>query len=179
MPEFQPADIVLVHSKGFSLLRLITHMYWNHLALIDEKLESDYGILESIGKGVACGLLSFYTGDELAIYRYKGITPEQQQCVRHAARKEGRYRYDFFIPFRVIKKVGVIGTVKLLIWLWTKKEPPPIPHVKDSYVVCSELGQESYQACTIPLISSAYTLIPEAVSVNDKVEMVWRGLWPA
>ena len=36
--EFQPGDLVLVHSKGFSVLRLITRMYWNHLLIIDEKV---------------------------------------------------------------------------------------------------------------------------------------------
>jgi hypothetical protein len=152
-------------------------MYWNHLVLIDEVVEGDYGILESISKGVACGLLSFYIGDELAVYRHEDITPEKQQCIRHSARKRGRCRYDFFIPFRIVKRVGVIGTIKLLIWLWTKKDPPPIPHLQDSYVVCSELGQESYQSCELPIIPGDCLLVPDTVPRIKTLKLIWRGRW--
>lgn len=138
---------------------------------------NDYGIIESISKGVACGLLSFYVGDEIAVYYSEGITAEEQQCVRHAARKEGRFHYDYFLPFRLIKKVGIKRTLQLWIQLRAKKLPLPIPHVKDSYVVCSELGQESYLSCKIPMLGDAYTLIPDDVPLLPKVRLRWRGKW--
>lgn len=172
MIEYQPADIVLTKPRGFNLLRFLVHMNWTHLLIIDELLEGDYGILESISKGVACGLLSFYNNYYIAVYRYKGITPEQQQCIRHMARKRGRYRYDFWIPFRILKKVGFLGVFKLIWWLWTKSEPPPLPHFQDSYIVCSELAQESYQACDLRIIDPQYTLIPDAIEWSPLFELV-------
>ncbi len=178
-PQLLPGDIVLTHSPGFNFLRVLTGLYWNHVILIDEADfvgDKDYVILESINKGVAIGYLSFYQGCEIAIYRYKGITEEQQQEIRHSAKTRGRWRYDFLVPFKVLKRVGFKKFFELLVQFWSKSYPLKIPHIKDSYVVCSELVQEAYSFAEIPLISDEYILVPDQIALlPDKLNLVWRG----
>ncbi len=175
MIKFKPADLVLVHSQRFNFLRLITGMYWNHLFIIDQRVWKDWGILESIDKGPAPQLLSMYNGAELAVYRYRGITHQQQMKVLTNARAIGKFHYDFFIPFRVIRRVGIIKFFRLLIKLWNKQYPLEIPHNRDSYVVCTEYGQESYSRSGIPIIDDRYLLLPDDVPNCPALELIWRG----
>ncbi len=174
--KLEPGDIVLIHNRGFSWLRLITGLYWNHVLLVDEPSNGDYGIIESIAKGIALGFLSFYKNCEILVLRYRDITTTQQQQLRHAARHFGRCHYDFWLPFRVIKKVGFIGTIRLVIKLWNKQYPIPIPHDSESYLVCSELVQEVYSAVGLPLTSNNFTLTPDEIETcEDKLVKMWRG----
>ncbi len=177
MIELQSGDLVLVHNQGFNLLRFLTGMFWNHLFIIDQRIWKDWGILESIGKGPAPQLLSMYEGAELAVYRYKGITHQQQMKVITNARAIGRFHYDFFVPLRVIKRVGIVGFFKLLVKLWTKQYPLEIPHDKDEYVVCTEYAQESYARSKIPIIDNKYLLLPDDVPNCPNLELVWEGVY--
>lgn len=175
-PQFESADLVLVHNLGFNLLRLITGMYFNHLYIMDIPVWKDWGILESIDKGAAPQLLSMYKGAEIAVYRYKGITHQQQMKVLTNARAMGKFHYDYFIPFRVIKRVGLIKFFKLLIKLLNKQFPIEIPHNTDNYVVCSEYGQESYSRSGIPIMDDKYLLLPDDVTRCPQLELIWKGI---
>jgi hypothetical protein len=176
MINFQSGDVFLVHEKGLNWAQLITRSRWCHAGIIDEVSDGDFGILESItSKGVSCGLLSFYKGKELAIYRYKGITPEQQQDIRHQARKRGRLHYDIFLPLRIIKRIGLIKVIGVLWNLWFGDGKVNVPHQSDNYVVCSELVQEAYSSSGIPLCPDTQLLLPKDV-INDKMELMWSGV---
>ncbi len=177
MIKFQPADLVLVHSEGFSPLRLVTGMYYNHAAMIDEPILNDYGLIESIGKGPAPTLLSRYCGQEILVLRYKGITPDQQQAVRLAARGNGNATYDYLIVPRILLRVGVKQGVRLIVQLWNKEYPLHIPHIKDDHVVCSENFQEAF--VTVGLLDGTWLLVPDAFvypDICDKFEVVFRGV---
>lgn len=175
MVKLQPGDIINVHSNGFSLLRLLTGLYWNHTLMIDESIGDDYGILESIDKGPAAPLLSNYRGQEIAVYRYKGISLDQQERLRLIARQKAKYKYDFLIPVRTIQRVGLRKGIKLIIQLLNKEYPLEIPHIQDSYVVCSEYIQEIYAEAGIPLCDNRYFLTPDAVQLCVCLECVFRG----
>ncbi len=168
-------DIINIHAKGFNFLRLITGLYYNHTIMIDDKIQDDYGILESIDKGTAANLLSNYQGQEVAIYRYKGITSDQQESLRKNARKMGAYHYDFLIPFRVIKRVGIRKSIKLIIQLLNKEYPLEIPHISDSHVVCSEMVQQAYEMAGIPLEENGWLLTPDGIGKSDKLEKIYEG----
>jgi hypothetical protein len=175
--NIQPADIVIVHNLGFNFLRLWTGMYWNHLFIIDQRVWKDWGILESIGKGTAPGLLSMYEGAELAVYRYRGITHQQQMKVLTKSREMGRLHYDIFIPFRILWRLGLVKFIKTFIKLLSHQYPLEIPHKADDYVVCSEYGQESYSRAGIPIIEDKYLLFPDDVARCPSLELVWRGVY--
>ncbi len=179
--KFQPADIVLVHAKGFNLLRLITGLYWNHALLIEKEIDGDYGTLESIDKGVAPTLLSNYIGQEIAVYRHKGMTPEIADDVIKAARGMGTYKYDFMIFFRILKRVGLRKGIKLILQFLNKEYPLEIPHIKDEVVVCSEMVQEAYSVGGLPLIDDKYLLTPDGIdyvsSCNGHLPRVNRGIY--
>jgi hypothetical protein len=177
MIELQSGDIVLVHNQGFNFLRLITGMYWNHLFIIDQPVWKDWGILESINKGAAPQLLSMYEGAELVVYRYTGITPQQQKKVITAARAMGKFSYDFLIPFRILKRTGLFAFLITLVKLLNHQYPLEIPHCTDSYVVCSEYAQECYSRSGIPIIKDCYLLLPDDVQNCDKLEPIWRGVY--
>jgi hypothetical protein len=174
--DIQPADIVLVHSNGISLLRMLTGMYYNHVFIIDERIFDDWKICESIAKGTAPTLLSDYKGQELRAFRYKGITREQQDRVRYELSKMGHFKYDFYLPFRIIWKVK-FGIFKLLFKLWSKDYPLNIPHDKDSWVVCSEYAQEAYSRAGLPILDDKYLMIPDSPlyePMKKVVDTVWQ-----
>jgi hypothetical protein len=173
--DIQTGDLVLVRNQGFNWLRWITGMYFNHLFIVDLPIWKDWGILESIGKGPAPQLLSMYEGAEIAVYRYKGITHQQQLKVVTNARAIGSFHYDFLIPFRIIKRIGITKFLWEYIKLLNHQYPLEIPHDKDTYVVCSEYGQESYSRSGIPIIDDNYLLLPDDVQNCPKLELVWRG----
>jgi len=175
--NIQEADLILVHSQGFNMLRFLTGMYFNHLFMIDQRVWKDWGILESIGKGTAPGLLSMYEGAELAVYRYRGITHQQQMKVLTHARNMGRLHYDIFIPFRILWRLGLVKFVKTFIKLLKHQYPLEIPHNVDDYVVCSEYGQESYSRVGIPIINDKFLLFPDDVRRCGKLDLVWRGIY--
>ena len=175
--NIQSADIILVHKKGFSWLRLLTGMQYNHVFIIDEPVGSDWQICESIDKGTAQTLLSGYAGSGLACYRYKGITPDQQQDVRLALASMGTFKYDYLVPFRAFKRAGLINGFKQLFKLWCKDYPLEIPHTSDKWVVCSEYAQEAYWSAGIPILDHKFLLLPDSPlyhPVNDVLELVWQ-----
>ena len=177
MIKFQPGDIVVVHAKGFNWLRVVTGLYWNHAMLIDEPLGEDYGLLESIDKGTAPTLLSNYKGQHIAVYRYIGITPDQQQAIRLAARKLGAYHYDFLIFFRILRRVGIRKGIRLIIQLWGKEYPLEIPKVDDKYIVCSEYCQQAYELAGIPLEDKGYLLTPDGLALCERLVCIYNGIY--
>lgn len=86
----------------------------------------DYGISESIGKGVCPGLLSFYNDKPLRVYRVKPecwpnpdwATPENLEIVlQYLACKYGRSYYDFPIYvdigwWYILRRLGLKSKIK-------------------------------------------------------------------
>ncbi len=175
--DIQDGDIVLVHQKGFSWLRLLTGMQYNHVFIIDERIFDDWQIFESIDKGTAPTLLSNYKGQCLTAFRYTGITPEQKQRVRYALAQMGKFKYDYFVPLRAIKRMGIRDTVKTLLKLWSKDYPVNVPHVQDNWIVCSEYAQEAYSRAGIPLQDDKWLLLPDSplyCPVDEVLEQAWH-----
>jgi hypothetical protein len=150
--------------------------YWTHAGLIEEKIGDDYGILESAPRGISCGLLYYhYKHDDIAIYRYRGISPRSQVKILFSAKYQGKCQYDYGIFFRVLAQEGIKGTLKLLSQLVTNKRPMTIPHTRDNKKVCSEFVQECYEDGGLPLIDSKYLLIPRDIATlrHSKLEQIF------
>lgn len=103
--KLESGDIFAV--KGEELLAKLasklTRPYTDrfHFGLIWRKIGDDYLILESIGKGIAVGRLSFYDGQDVKIYRV-----DCPAHLRHQAPDEltkwGRSKYDYLLILKIV-----------------------------------------------------------------------------
>lgn len=175
LPELQPGDIFLSSgSKGWksALGHWFMHSRWLHAGLIEDKIGDDYGILESIPRGVGAGLLHYHYGNEdIAIYRLRDVDPATQVKVIFDAKRRGRYLYDYGIAFRIIERLGFWKAIKLAIDMMLGRNVK-IPHKKDCYIVCSEGVQESYDNAGVPLGPSEYLLLPRDIAALRKSKLI-------
>ena len=159
--QLLPADIILEHGSSFSarLIQFITHSYWNHAALV----VIDDVLIEANKRG---RFRRFALGppNKMAIYRIIYLnTIERDKIVQQALKYEGRV-YDFLLVLRLFQRLGLrkgFSTLKRAIF---NSEPISVPHIKDQFVVCSELVQEVYRNAGYPLCEPDKLLFPGGVA---------------
>lgn len=170
LPLLHPGDVFLSSGgNGWTskLERFVMRSHWTHAGLIEDKLGADYGILESVARGVAVGLLYYHYGcDDMAIYRLrdKSMDTSTQVQIIVNAKERGRYHYDYGIAYHICRQLGPRNAVELALQLIANKRPTTIPHFKDHYVVCSEFVQEVYSDAGIKLIPDEYLLLPRDIA---------------
>ena len=175
-PILYPADIGATRGSG-PLLWLSQHLIEPktdriHFFIIGDYLpwDDDYVILESIGKGIAVGRLSFYKPEDVEIYRVVlSETPEQRLGNRkveeiHEVRKRaaaeltrvGRARYDYILIAQV-----VLGALTLLL---RGKLPPwrpeQFPYGRDQKYICTEVASEAWRAVGHHIIPPGVVPLP-------------------
>ena len=175
-PELFPGDIFGIKGRGISgwacrhLITPPTDRF--HFGVVGDYLpwDNDYVILESIGKGIAVGRLSFYKPEDVEIYRVVlGQTPEQNLGKRrteefHDVRKRaaaeltrvGRARYDYLL----VAKLG-LGALRLLL----KGKLPPwgaadFKWGRNSRFLCTEACQEAWLRVGHPIIPPGIVPLP-------------------
>ena len=195
--DLEPADIVLVHGTGPIArgIQFITRSRWSHAMLIEGRVGDDYGILESISRGVSCGLLGVhYKGADIAAFRLRkwiprediipdhlrGLTPREQiqGTIIEKAKERGRYHYDHLVVLRTIRDLGLSKTLHVFLNILRGDALLEVPHRRDQYAVCSELVQEAYASGGVPLIDVRYLLMPGTLEGlgGVMVDEVWRGV---
>ena len=103
--KLEPGDIFATPNDSLigKLARKLTQPYTDrfHFGVIWKQVGTDYLILESIGKGIAVGRLSFYAGQDVKIYRVNCPA-----YYRHRAPLEltkwGRSKYDYSLILSII-----------------------------------------------------------------------------
>lgn len=167
-PELYPADIGAVVGKGpllwcsQNLLEPKTDRI--HHLLIGDYLpwDDDYVILESIGKGIAVGRLSFYQPDDLEIYRVvldnEGSPEDLDLRSRVAAEltRVGRARYDWMLYIQL----GA-GALSLIC----RGEMPPydpaqLPYGRNRAYICTEAANFGWRYHDHPIISKGVVPTP-------------------
>jgi len=175
-PTLYPADIGATRGSGPLLWvsqRLIEPKTDRiHFFVIGDYLpwDNDYVILESIGKGIAVGRLSFYKPEDVEIYRvFLGQTPEQRlgklrteefHEVRKRAAAEltrvGRARYDYILIVQI-----AFGALTLLL---RGKLPPwrpeQFPYGRDRKYICTEAANFCWRAVGHPIIPPGVVPLP-------------------
>jgi len=174
-PQLLPGDIAGVKGRGL-LLWLSQHLLKPktdrvHFFIIGDYLpwDDDYVILESIGKGIAVGRLSFYDPENLEIYRVNlSEDPESEveilegMNLRRQAAAElsrlGRARYDYILIIQLL-----LGALVLLL----KGKLPPwqsgeFPYGRDKSYICTEAAAESWRAVGHPIIPKGVVPTPAA-----------------
>ena len=169
-PRLFPADIGATRGKGpllwFSQSLIEPKTDRVHFFLISNYLpwDDDYIILESIGKGIAVGRLSFYKPEDVEIYRVNiGTDPRmgelRKQLRRRAAAeltKVGRARYDFILILEI-----ALGALTLLL---RGKLPPwrakDFPYGRDRKFICTEAANFGWRAVGHPIIKPGVVPLP-------------------
>jgi hypothetical protein len=121
---------------------------------------ADYAILESIAKGVSPGSLrDFYEGQDICILRLDCPDGQAKKIVARAL-GYGRAYYDWLIWWPILRRVGLLGFLRLL-WKVLTGSPVEIPRVKDGRVVCVELVQDVAEDAGFPLCPADVLLKPD------------------
>lgn len=171
-PRLLPGDIGGVKGKG-CLLWLSQHLIKPktdrvHFFIIGDYLpwDDDYVILESIGKGIAVGRLSFYGPEELRIYRVNLSNDPRLRVFNTLLRRQaaaelsrvGRARYDYILFIQLF-----FGALTLLA---RGKLPPwrsgDFPYGRDRKYICTEAAAEAWRAVGRPLIPERTVPTPAA-----------------
>lgn len=133
-----------------------------HFFLIWKKIGDDYLILESIGKGIAVGRLSFYEGQDVKIYRVNCPATLRHQAPNELT-KYGRSKYDYFLIVKIITQ-GLwtifrnfcegegIHPIRAedLTWVW------------DDAFVCTEAVAQAYNMVGVNIIPYGVCPMPSA-----------------
>lgn len=161
-----PGDIVGVEGKGFlqslSFKMIEPHTKLYHFFLVGDYVpeEDDYEILESIGKGVAIGRLSWYSDQVFDVFRINNAFAEQiGRRAYYAASKFGRRRYDYLVYVKFIGDwLKFIIRNRRLGPLSTKD----FSYARNSNLICTELVFESYLLVGVRLVEEGEVPIPAA-----------------
>jgi len=161
-PRLFPADIGAKRGKG-PLLWLSSNLLKPktdriHFFLIGDYLpwDDDYVILESIGKGIAVGRLSFYKPEDIEIYRVNlGRDPRLLELDRHLRRRVaaeltrvGRARYDYILYAQLI-----LGAITLLFkGKLPPYDPTDLPYGRNKEYICTEAANFGWRAVGHPII---------------------------
>jgi len=169
-PKFLPGDIGAVPGKGLvrffaeNLLTPKTDRF--HFFIVGDYLpwDDDYVILESIGKGIAVGRLSFYEPEELEIYRVNlpSVSEDEEMLIRRMATAYltlvGRARYDYILIAQLILSV-IPMLIKGNLPPWKAEE---FPYGRDKKYICTEAAAEAWLGVGYPVIPKGVAPTPSA-----------------
>lgn len=181
-PPLYPGDIFGIKGKG--LLRWLCERCLDpgtdrvHFGVVGDYLpwDDDYVILESIGKGIAVGRLSFYAPEDIEIYRVVlNVDPDEEMLIRAQAAAElsrvGRARYDYILYAQL-----AFGA---LILLATRHLPPwkseQFPYGRNKRYVCTEAAVEAWRGVGISIVPPRTVPTPASIKealLNGKMRRV-------
>ena len=186
-PRLFPADIGATRGKG-PLLWLSQNLLEPktdriHFFIIGDYLpwDDDYVILESIGKGIAVGRLSFYKPEDVEIYRvnlgHGPLVPklafELRRRVAAELTRVGRARYDYILYIQLI-----LGALSLLLrgklppW-----KPEQIPYGRNKAYICTEAARYGWRAVGHPIFPEGVAPTPSAFK-QALIEKKMRRVFP-
>lgn len=168
LPPLQAADIVLTRNNALSsrFIRWLLCSDYSHALMIAwpvrlARLTWDYAIIESIAKGVSPGsLVDFYSDQNIAVVRYRGLSSFDGKKIVKEALGYGRKSYDWLLPLAITRKYGWCYIFRLLYRRLTGRMIT-LPHIEDGRVVCTELIQECYSHLGFRLCRDDVLLPPD------------------
>lgn len=177
--NLQPGDIGATRGKGLggwavrTLLAPRTDRF--HFFIIWRQMGDDYIILESISKGIAVGLLSWYDPPDLEIYRVDCLKYLRTSAPDHLV-IWGRSKYDYLL----ILKIAFGGLLSFLkaFFLESKIErlrAEDFPYGQNSELICTEAVDVAYDAVGVNLIPEGVLPLPNAfkqAEIDGKMKRV-------
>ena len=160
--EIRPGDIIMFKGNdiGYKLLSPILKLFnpdWDrwgwHLAFTCYKLDDEWRICESIGKGVTVSLLDM--SSDFRVYRWFDVAPEPTKIIEFVSKHYGD-RYDIAIYFWTALAVIIRHYIN-----------HPIPKMLDDNYSCWELVQEFTEYMNKPIISKY-----DVVLITDIIKVI-------
>ncbi len=169
--NYQPGDIVGVVGKGIipwlSKNAIVPQTDLFHFLLIGDRVGTkDYEVLESIGKGVAVGRLSWYKDRRYIVFR---VNHEDSECMGTAAFVAasvfGRRKYDWKLYARIfawalgywLKEIATFHIPPLPVY------PNMIPYKTDQDFVCIELVFEAWKQVGFRIREHGHAPVPAEI----------------
>lgn len=186
-PILYPADIGATRGRG-PLLWLSQHLIEPktdriHFFIIGDYLpwDNDYVILESIGKGIAVGRLSFYKPEDVEIYRVVlgrdqrlgVLRPELRKRAAAELTRVGRARYDYIL----IAQIAFGALTLLLRGKLPPWRPDQFPYGRDQKYVCTEAANFCWRAVGHPIIPPGVVPLPAGFAQALQEGMI-RKIFP-
>lgn len=177
--KLEPGDIFATKGKGIAgwavrkLLAPTTDRF--HFGIIWKQMGQDYIILESISKGIAVGLLSWYDPKDVEIYRVDCLKQLRTQAPGYLV-LYGRSRYDYLLILK-ISFGGVLAFLKAF-FLYSKLErlrAEDFPYGQNSELICTEAVDIAYDAVGVNLIPEGVLPLPnafKAAEIDGKMKRV-------
>jgi len=184
-PKLFPGDIF--GARGEGLLRWLCGHFLTprtdrvHFGVIGDYLpwDDDYVILESIGKGIAVGRLSFYDPEDIEVYRVAlNVDPDEEMLLRAQAAAElsrvGRARYDYILYAQL-----ALGVLALL---FSGHLPPwkseQFPYGRNKRYVCTEAAVEAWRGVGVSIVSPRTVPTPASIKeaeLSGKLYKIYPG----
>lgn len=185
-PKLYPADIGAVKGSGpllwLSKNLLVPHTDRVHFFLVGDYIpwDDDYVIMESIGKGIAVGRLSFYKPEDIEIYRVNLSTDSRLLTANSLLRRQvaaemtliGRARYDFVLYLQLFA-----GAATLML---QGKFPPyraeQLPYGRNKDYICTEAANFGWRARGHPIIPPGVVPTPSEYKqalIDKKIRVVF------
>ncbi len=151
LPHLKIGDIILVHTKGFwvsKLVRRATKSYWSHVALVFEVIDNggpypDILLIEALDKGIEIHRIEHYTRYpekyDLGIKRIPVLNDEERDRFRGFFLDAVDTPYDFTRLFSYFTKKFVEKIFGLPVVNWITKQVIDL----DQYV-CTTFAQRAF-----------------------------------
>jgi hypothetical protein len=188
-PRLLPGDIVGVKGKGL-LLWLSQHLLEPHtdrvhFFIIGDYIpwDEDYVILESIGKGIAVGRLSFYKPEDLEIYRVNLSRDPRLRKVDALLRRQaaaaltlvGRSSYDYLLYFHL-----VMGALNLILHgKLPPYDPAQLPYGRNRAYICTEAANFGWRHVGHPVIPKGVVPTPagyERALIRGEIRRIFPSI---
>jgi len=162
-PALAPGDIGAIRGRGLglwacqNLIKPKTDRF--HFFLVGGSIpwDNDYVILESIGKGIAVGRLSFYKWQDVEIYRV--VHEDWEELGERAAAAltlHGRARYDYILILEIaLGALSLLLRGKLPPW-----EPKQFPYGRDKAFICTEAARLGWLTIGHPILMGGVVPVP-------------------
>ncbi len=178
-PALFPGDIVVSSGRGWLswLLRMALKSPCSHTFLIMrwEPSIGEYSIIESIGKGVTIGLLSFYRNQRIAVLRPE-IPAAAGHLVVASAIRLGRARYDYRLIPRIALTLLLSRLRQLLPESWKEfLDWIRVPYWKNNRFICSELVVEAYARAGFHILPPGHIPLPSHIADSDRLQTIFQG----
>ncbi len=164
--KLEPGDIFATRGKGITgwairkLLAPSTDRF--HFGIIWKQKGNDYIILESVSKGIAVGLLSWYDPKDIELYRVDCF-----KYLRTAAPDHliiwGRSRYDHLLILKIALG-GLLAFMKVLIKerKLRRLKAEDFSYGQNSELICTEAVDIAYDSVGVNLIPGGVIPLPNA-----------------
>lgn len=170
--KLEPGDIFATKGKGitgWAVRNLITPPTDRfHFGVVWRQMGNDYITLESVSKGIAVGLLSWYDPADLELYRVDCFKYLRTFAPDHLV-IWGRSRYDYLLILKIAFG-GLLAFLKVLIKekRVRRLRAEDFHYGENSSLICTEAVDIAYDAVGVNLIPEGVIPLPSAFRQAEK-----------